>query len=154
LNKRVANVHNGVVNSVGIILNLEEYNNYDRLRTLVKNIGLHDNRVKFMAFIDDEKSAPNSWDSYFNPKSFDWKGRIKNVELQEFINQKFDALICYYKNDNLELNYVTALSRSNFKIGLNSADERLYDFIIDIETEYIQIFEKELIKYLKVLNKI
>lgn len=154
LSKRVANVHDGVIHSVGIILNFDEYNNYDRLRSLISEIGVKDNRVKFMAFIDDEKSIPNSWDAFFHPKNFGWKGNITNIELQEFIDEKFDALICYYKNDNLELNYVTALSQANFKIGLNNRDERLYDFIMDIEPDHIQIFENELIKYLKVLKKI
>lgn len=154
LNTRIANVHSGVIQSVGVILNLEEFNDYDRLRALISEIGVKENKVKFIAYIDDEKSAPNSWDSFFNPKDFGWKGNIKNIELQEFIDQKFDALICYFKEGNLELNYVTALSQANFKIGLSNKDERYYDFIINIEPQHVQIFEKELIKYLKVLKKI
>ena len=154
LDNRKASVHSGLILSVGIVLNLDEFNDYDKLREIIKSIGVKDNRVKFIAFIDDEKSAPNSWDSFFNPKEIGWKGKILGLELEEFINTKFDALICYYRDDKMELNFVSALSKANFKIGISNNDPRLYDFIIDIETEHIQVFEKELTKYLKVLNKI
>jgi len=49
---------------------------------------------------------------------------------------------------------VTALSKSNFKIGISSIDQRLNDFIIDVKPNQIDIFKQETIKYLKVLNKI
>jgi len=151
---RKASVNSNKIESVGIILNLDEFNEYDNLRLFLKNLGIMENRIKFITFITDEKLAPNSWDAYFNPKNFGWNGKIKNVELQEFINTKFDALISYYKEDRLELNAVTALSKSNFKIGISSIDQRLNDFIINVKPNQINIFKKEIIKYLKVLNKI
>ena len=154
LDNRKAAVHDRLIKSVGIVLNLEEYNNYDRLRQLIKSIRVKDNRVKFIAFIEDEKSAPNSWDSFFNPKNFGWKGKIDNVELEEFLETKFDILISYYTSDRLELNYVTAVSQANFKVGITNHDPRLYDLIIEIEPKHVQVFENELVKYLKVLNKI
>ena len=82
----------------------------------------------------------------------EWK--IKSIELQDFINTKFDALISYYKADNLELNTVTALSKANFKIGISGNDQRLNDFIIDVKSSQINIFKQETLKYLTVLNKI
>ena len=79
---------------------------------------------------------------------------IKNLDLQEFIETDFDALISYYKKDNLELNYATACSKANFKIGLSNYDQNLNDFIIDINPNFIDIFGKELEKYLTGLKKI
>lgn len=142
------------IGTVGVIINFQEYNNYDKLRLLFNNIGFNDNRIKFIAFIDDEKGMPNSWDSFFNPKDFGWKGKINNIDLNEFIDTKFDALVSYYKKDNLELNLVTALSKANFKIGLSNSEPRLFDLIIDIEPKHIDLFQSEIVKYLKVLNKI
>lgn len=147
-------INNKEISSVGVIINFQDYNNYDKLRLLFKNIGFNDNRIKFIAFIDDEKGVPNSWDSFFNPKDFGWKGKIDNIDLNEFIDTEFDALICYYQKESLELSLVTALSRANFKIGLTKKEPRLFDLIIDIEPKHIEIFQNELVKYLKVLNKI
>lgn len=81
-----------------------------------------------------------------------WKGKISNIELEEFINAKFDVLISYYKKDRYELNVVTALSKANFKVGIADHDERLNDFIVKIEPNQIETFKTELIKYFTVLN--
>ena len=145
---------NGRVESIGIILNFDEFNNYDKLRKIIKNIGIKDNKVKFIAFITDDKSQPNSWDSFFCKKDFGWNAKINNTELIDFIETPFDALISYYNEDILELNLVTAMSNAKFKIGIGNHDDRLYDLKISLKTQHTDVFEKELEKYLKVLNKI
>ena len=152
LNSRISNVKIKRIESVGVLLNLEEFNDYDEFRYFLKSINVLDNKIKFIAFIEDEKDASNSWDSYYNPKNFGWHGKIMNVELEEFIATEFDVLISYYKKDRYELNVVTALSKANFKVGIASHDERLNNFIIKTKPNQIKTFKKELKKYFKVLN--
>ncbi len=154
LNSRNISVNDNKIESVGVILNLDEFNEQEDLRRFLKSIGIMENKIKFITFVTDKKLVPTPWDSYFNPKDFGWNGKIKSIELQEFINTKFDALISYYKADNLELNTVTTLSMANFKIGISGNDQRLNDFIIDVKPNQINIFKQEILKYLKVLNKI
>ncbi len=154
LNNRKASVDERPIKYVGVIFNHNEFKNYDQIRHVFKEIGINENKVKFITFIDDAKSRPNSWDAYFYPENFGWKGKIEGVDLIDFVNEPFDALISYYQNDNLELNMATTISKANFKIGITNKDERLYDFIINIEPNQINIFKNELIKYLKVFNKI
>lgn len=154
LNHRNTDVKDGKIESVGIILNLEEYNEHENLLLFFKNNGIRENKIKFITFIDDDRNKPNTWDSYFSPSDFGWKGKLNSVELQDFVDTKFDALISYYKKDNLELNTVSALSEANFKIGISDKDVRLNDFIINIKPNQIDIFKKEFLKYLKTLNKI
>jgi len=154
LNSRRSQVDSRVIESIGVIFNFDEFNNYDTFRKYFKSIGILDNKVKFIAFITDEKLTPNSWDAYFHPKNFGWKGKISGVELNEFVNTEFDALVSFYSEDSLELNTVTALSKANFKIGISGQDQRQNDFIIDVKTSRVESFKVELLKYLKVLNKI
>jgi len=154
LNSRRSSVDDRPIKSVGVIFNNDEFKNYEQIRSLFKSIGINENRVKFITLIDDEKSRPNSWDAYFYPENFGWKGKIEGADLVDFVNEPFDALISYYHNDNLELSMATTLSKANFKIGITNKDERLYDFIINIDPNQISIFKNELIKYLKVFNKI
>lgn len=154
LSSKRASVHVNKIERVGVILNLAEFENYDAIRQLLKSIGIKDNRVSFLAFVEDEKDVPNSWDSFFYAKDFGWKGKVESVNFKEFTSQPFDALISYYKEDRYELNLATALSKANFKIGLATHDERLNDFIIDIQPKELDVFKIELVKYLKVLNKI
>ena len=154
LKTRNANVNDRRIQSVGIILNQQEYYEHEDLLLFLKSNGIRESKVKFITFIADDKMKPNPWDSFFNPGDFGWKGKLNSVELQDFVDTKFDALISYYKNDNLELNTVTALSKANFKIGISGKDVRLNDFIINIKPNQIDIFKKEFLKYLKTLNKI
>ena len=154
LNSRNISVNDNKIESVGVILNLDEFNEHEDLGQFLKSIGIRENKIKFITYITDKKLVPNTWDSYFDPKDFGWNGKIKSIELQDFINTKFDALISYCKADNLELNTVTALSKANFKIGISGNDQRLNDFIIDVKSNQINIFKQETLKYLKVLNKI
>ncbi len=154
LNSRKPIVDERFIESVGIILCFDEFKDYDAIRKIIKSIGILENKVKFITFITDEKLTPNNWDAFFNPKNFGWKGKVNGVELEAFINTEFDALISYYKEDNLYLNIITALSKANFKIGISSKDNRLNDFIIDVKPDQVGVFEEELFKYLRVLNKI
>jgi len=154
LNSRSTSISSGKIKSVGVILNLDEFNKREKLLLLFKSIGLRENKVKFITFIADEKTAPNYWDLFFYPKNFGWNGKIKNIELEVFLKKEFDILISYYRKDNIELNMVTALSKANFKVGITNKDQRLNDFIIDVEPNQFNVFKEEFVKYLKVLNKI
>ena len=71
-----------------------------------------------------------------------------------FTEQKFDLLISYYKTNKDQLNFVTALSKANFKIGINNQDPRLHDLIIDVEPSQTEVFKFELLKYLTQLNRL
>ena len=154
LAKRNLSVNNEKIQTVGIILNIGEFNDYDKLRDIFQNFGINENKIKFIAYVSDNDMKLNHWDSYFESKDFGWHGSINNLDLKDFIEMKFDALISYYKKDNLELNYVTACSNANFKIGLSNRNQNLNDIIIDINPNFIDIFGKELKKYLDGLNKI
>ncbi|MBT8260969.1 MAG: hypothetical protein HKO92_01375 [Flavobacteriaceae bacterium] len=152
LNSRISNVKNKRINSVGILFNLAEFSDYDVFKKFIKSLNVKDNKVKFIAYIEDEKDTLNSWDSYYYEKDFGWKGKVNNIELQEFINTKFDLLISYYTVNRYELNIVTALSKANFKVGIAIHDERLNDFIVKVKPNEFVTFITELKKYFKVLN--
>ena len=154
IENRLSSVNSNKIQTVGIILNIGEFKDYDKLRDIFKNYGINENKIKFIAFLSENDTKLNHWDSYFESKDFGWNGLINNLDLQEFIEMEFDALISYYKKDNIELNYATACSRANFKIGLSNHNQNLNDIIIDINPNFIDIFGKELEKYFTGLNKI
>lgn len=154
LNARQVAVSNLKMNSVGVILNMTEFSDFDAFRHYFKDLGVLPAKTKIIAFIEDSKDANPLWDTYFNPKDFGWKGKINNVDLQSFIDTEFDVLISYYTKESLELKLITAASTANFKVGLIQDDKRMFDLMIDVKTKDFQLFKKELKKYLTVLNKI
>ena len=154
LSARKAAVDSRKISSIGVILNVNEFKDFEAFRTYLKMLGIKSNKIKIIAFTEDEKDQGYHWETYFSPKDFGWKGKINNVELQTFIDTEFDALISFYKVDAVELNSITAQSNANFKIGLSNKDQRLYDLIIEVKPSDFSLFKNELIKYLTVLNKL
>ena len=154
LETRSKNFTNDKIETVGVILNINEFNDFEKIKSILRSFGLNDNKVKFITYLSKNDTKLNHWDAYFTEKDFGWNGQIKNLDLQEFIESDFDALISFYQRDNLELNYATACSKAKFKIGISNYNQKLNDFIIDINPRFTDIFAKELKKYLKGLNKI
>ncbi|GAA0746810.1 MULTISPECIES: DUF6913 domain-containing protein [Gaetbulibacter] len=154
LNSRNVSFSNTKVDKVGVILHLSEFSDFEAFRTFFESIDIKRNKVKIVAYVEDNKDSNDLWDTYFNPKDFGWNGKIKNVELQTFIDTEFDILISFYKQDVLDLNLISVASKAKFKVGLAGIDDRFYDLIINVAPKEFTLFKNELKKYLTVLNKI
>lgn len=151
---RKSTVDNNKIKTVAVLLNANEFHEFEVFRVYFKELGLISPKHKIVAFTMDDKLEYNQWNAHFSPKDFGWKGKIKNLDLETFINEPYDMLICFFKNPVLQLNQITAASKSHFKVGISNEDERLYDLIINVELKNINIFKQELKKYLNILKKI
>ncbi|WP_308992124.1 hypothetical protein QLS71_019135 [Mariniflexile litorale] len=154
LSERYVNVSDNKVESLGIIFNLDEVNDFEQFNTLSSYLKVLPNRLKIIAFSSNKKETLKSWDICYNPDDIAWNGLIKNSELQTFLDTKFDVLISYYEADITELKLFTALSKAQFKVGMLQADERLNDLIIKTSLTEFNVFKNEIFKYLTILNKI
>jgi len=154
LSERKINVSDSHVNSLGVILNIDEIDDFELFDSLAELLKVKSNKLKIIAFSESEKDDLNTWDHCYNPKDFGWKGSIKNPELQEFLKNKFDVLVSYYTTDIVELKLITAKSNAKFKVGILQSDERINDLIIKTNLKEFDLFKSETFKYLKILNKI
>jgi hypothetical protein len=154
LSTRKVIVNDSKIKTIGVILNSEEFSDFEAFRNFFKSLQLQPNNTKIIALLQDSLESNEHWDTYFDLNDFGWKGRFKNLDLQTFVDKKFDLLISYYKTQHLELNMITAASKASFKVGLSNEDQRFYDLIIDCEPKDFSTFIIELNKYLTVLNKI
>lgn len=151
---RVPEISSNKIESVGIIVNLSEFDDFEMFRIFFEELKLNPNKVKIAGFTDDPKLVEFSNELLYSEKQIGWRGKIKDNGLKTFINTPFDVLISYYKDDNLELNLISALSKANFKVGISNYDERLHDLILEVDTKEIDIFKQEFIKYLTILKKL
>ena len=53
LENRSSSVNNNKIQTVGIILNIGEFKDYDKLRDIFKNYGINENKIKFIAFLSE-----------------------------------------------------------------------------------------------------
>ncbi|WP_346882100.1 hypothetical protein [uncultured Algibacter sp.] len=153
LSKRHVNVNDSKVVSLGVILNVDEINDFEFFRELAESIGVRPNKLKIIAFSENVKDDLHTWEACYNPKDFGWKAAVKNVELQSFLDTEFDAVISYYEKDILELKLITALSKAKFKIGILQTDLRINDLIIKTSLKEFKVFKEEVLKYLNILKK-
>ena len=149
-----ASVHSDKVKTVAVLLNTNEFHEFEVFRVYFKELGLNSPKHKIVAFTLDDKLDHNKWNTHYSPKDFGWKGKLNNLDLEAFINEPYDMLICYYKEQVLQLDFIAAASKANLKVGISRNDERIYDLIIDVALKEINIFKQELKKYLNILNKL
>jgi len=88
------------------------------------------------------------------PKDFGWYDKIKSDKLKIILTKKYDLLINYSKVDDLYTNLLLLQCKAGFKTGFAHLDGRFYDLTIDCEVSDLAVFNKELKKYLTILNKI
>ena len=154
ISERHVNIDDSRIKSLGVILNVDEVVDLELFRELAGYIHVRPNKFKIIAFSANKKEKQYAWDVCFNPNDFGWKGQIKNIELQTFLDTKFDVLISYYTQEQLELKLLTALSKAQLKVGVLQTDKRLNDLIIKTKIKEFNVFKAELYKYLTILNKI
>jgi hypothetical protein len=147
-------VNNNKVKTIAVLLNANEFHEFEVFRVYFKELGLNSSQCKIVAFTLDDKLDHNQWNTHYSPKDFGWKGKLNNLDLEDFINRPYDMLVCYHKEQVLQLDYITAASKANLKVGISNKNERLYDLIIDVPLKDINIFKQELKKYLNILNKL
>ena len=154
LNSRQVNVNDTKIASIGILLNVTEFDNFEAFREFAEALNVRSNKIKIAAFTEDEKNLSFFSELIFNDKDIGRNAKIKNPDLQDFISNQFDILLCYFNDSHVELNLVTALSKAHFKVGIAGHDQRLYDFIIETKSKNFDIYKNELVKYLRILNKL
>lgn len=158
VNKLLSSRNNGIsdkkIESVGVIIDSAEFSDVEALKSFFNELGVQLHKIKIIVFVEDEKKTERLWGNYFSKNDFGWRGSIKHSELNSFIDTEFDALVSFYKSDTLHLKMVTAASRANFKVGLSGVDDRLFDFILDVDIKDFDVFKTELKKYLTILKKI
>lgn len=149
-NGQFSKVHfNGKFPSILIMVGEEK--NEDLKEILANELEIPLTNIELLKFcnkiIKEEKV-----ESEFSGDDFGWFGKIKNETIQKLVNKECDVLL-NYSSGNLYIDYLTSISNAKFKVGYSNNDARLYDLMIDVNEPSVAVFNSELKKYLKILNK-
>ena len=123
------------------------------VRELATILKISESNIKVVVFQRKlrKEDAP---DDIITPKDFGWYGKIDNEKLKNILTNKYDLLINYSKVDNVYLNILILQCKAAFSVGFAHMDKRLYDLLIRCETDEIDLFHEELIKYLVILKMV
>ena len=138
---------------VGILCDSQGFNEEVKLMHFAERIFSNSENELFV-YSDKKIKTHFSESQVFSNGDFSLSGKIKNESLSAFVEKPFKLLISYYRTENVFLDFVATQSRAIFKTGLATETNLYKDLIIDTDLKDIDLFENELLKYLKILNRI
>lgn len=123
-NKKFINLNEA--KTIGIIYQLTDQTNFRKVKLLMKELTTPSRQVMIVGFVN-RNDIPNyciaaNSGYYFDLKDLNWFDSPKNDYIAKFINKEFDILIDLSLEDIFPLRFISALSKSKFKVGMY-ADE-------------------------------
>lgn len=142
------------LNKVGVIVDLDNFQNADLFYQLIELLNLRPNAVKIMGYRSFyDKNSPYAT-PVFSDKDLGWGGAIENSYALEFLTKEYDLLLNYYIQDTLILKLMTVKTKARIKVGFAELDPNLNDIILQSPMNDFNTFKTELKKYLKVLQEL
>lgn len=142
------------IQTIGLLIDESYFSETEALLKEVIVNGILENNIKIIVYKDKIKKNEVHSHMTFGAKHINWNLKINNIEVNDFIGQKFDLLISYYDIEKAILLQVTHDSKAQFKVGFSSIDKKLNNLLINTNAENHTIFVYELFRYLKILSKI
>jgi hypothetical protein len=144
--KRLLKQHSPVVQNkittIGILVDETYFSNTSALLGQICLQGFKREQITVLVYKDRIKSKDEIAAPFLALKNISWAGEIN------------DLLINYYDVNKYPLLLLSIQSKATFKVGFESVDKRVNHFIIKAVVAQYEAFTYELIKYLKILNKI
>ncbi len=138
---------------VGVIVDLDTFENSDLFYQFIEMFGLRPNAVKIMGYRGFyDKNSPYAT-PVFSDKDLGWNGAVENSYALEFLSKEYDLLVNYYTRDTLIMKLMTVKTKARIKVGFAEIDPALNDLILQTKLQDFDTFKSELKKYLKVMNE-
>lgn len=140
------------IKSVGVLFDLKYINQLEVLESIRKDLGLKINEWHILGFGKNEATK------YSIPccdgRNIGWNGTIDCGNFKEFEGRNFDLLLNLFETIPLGLELMSARVNARRRIGIGDAKKELNHIIIDTSATNLDVFKRELIKYLKVLGEL
>ena len=150
---RVMVSNSNIIKTVGFIVDDSEFLDLDWINKLSEVLKVKKENFEILALTNPKSKTESIYPNTFSRKDLGWKGNVKTETLKSFLNKKNDLLISYYTSDKLPLIFATATSEAKFKVGLVE-ETNVNDLVIKTDIKDTSTFENELVKYLRILNKL
>ena len=118
---------------IGMLFTMNNLDDYEVIRNFENKLKKEGKEVKVLSYLP--KNVENFHFHYdiFSHTDFTAFGQVKALNIKEFIEQRFDYLICLDKVPNLYIQYILAASKARFRIGAHLENkEALYELMIHL----------------------
>ncbi|MBO9585190.1 MAG: hypothetical protein J7574_13595 [Flavobacterium sp.] len=149
LNNEKNEVFTKNVQTIGLLIDESNFEHSEALLKELTSYGIAEENIKVAAYRGKFKKKESYSRPTFGKKHINWRGRITEDFLNEFVNSEFDLLLSYYNVENSILMLLTSQSKAKFKVGFSAVDQRLNRLMIHTELGNYKLFVSELFRYLK-----
>lgn len=143
-----------IIKNVRILVDEATFDKTEKLIEKLVSIGFRKETIKAMVLTKERSYINTSNVAFFREVDIKTSKRTSNGEINFFFENKIDLLINYYKDDNLLLRFMTALADADLNVGFASEENNMNHLAIDVKPEEFLLFATEMVKYLKIINKI
>lgn len=136
---------------IGILVTVKNQQQLDEVEEVALELKKANKKVRLLAFTSDQtlKTTPNNNIELISSADVNWNFIPKREKIINFVNNEFDILINLCTEICFPLVYVTALSKSLFKVGAyHKKNSAFYDFMLATQQQSISGFSTELKYYL------
>ena len=138
---------------VGVLVDLDRFDNPERFYELIKAFSLRPNAVKIIGYKRSyDKNSPYAT-PVFSDKDLGWHGQIENSYVLEFLSRSYDLLINYFAEENLMMQLLSVKVKARLRIGFTGIDPAYNDLILGGDPADFGLFKSEMKKYLVVLKQ-
>lgn len=141
-----------IIKRVGILAESSLILTYDFTKRLSEGMNLETEDLKVYLFNSNEKEEVNESYRSCNEKDFGLFGKIKSEGLNKFVSLDFDLLINYCDPMLLFPKVIMLKSVAKLRAGFENESNFFNDISINVPSNDIDGFNKELIKYLDILK--
>mgnify|MGYP005817235955 FL=1 len=137
------------IDKLGVILDEKVLNKiaYDQLKNAFSSLG---KKVEIILFSDKAEEGVLS----FKRSDLGWKGVFKpETAAAKFQQEQFDVLVNYFETPQPELILLGVSTSAKIKVGFSQQDKKLNDLQINVSATEVDLFIKELKKYLAIINQ-
>ncbi|XOV95197.1 MAG: DUF6913 domain-containing protein [Bacteroidota bacterium] len=131
---------------IGIIIH-ENFENEESINKVVEELKDEHKKVSKIYFL--RKPQGHRMSPWFKPSQVNFIGQIKSPELDHFLKQDLDFLLCFDESNNYLLDYIISISKAPARIGVMKPERKHYfEMMVQVDDNHTFASE-EILKYLK-----
>jgi hypothetical protein len=136
--------------NVGVLISIQNQSQLSEVEEFAKSLTQQNKKVKLLAFIGDKSlKLSSSIIEIITLEDVEWNFIPKKEKVINFVNNEFDILLNLCTEICFPLIYITAKSKSLFKVGAyDKKNSPFFDFMLQTQQQSVLGFTTELKHYL------
>jgi hypothetical protein len=136
---------------IGLIIDAEDRKALSVLANLYKEAGIAKENFRIVLCGEAEDLPEGIVAAALKPREVSVTGEFKSVEIQKFAQEEFNYLVSFLPGKSQVGSLLTAVCHARIKFGNCPDDYGIYD--VEINALKAEVFQRELIKYFKILKR-